>query len=150
LYIAHATGPQLITGVRRNASTALRHTYRVAFTDRDAGSINIRAMELGISPRNPIARAYYLVHGKFLNRRPTKNISPRAFRVKHEEGQLHIEPRHRHIPKLQEKQCPATYAKVATAEGQRPALLLFMETIGRVAVDEIYPQYFDITRDRLA
>lgn len=148
IYKEHATVPQQITGVRQNASEAIRHIYGIAFTDGRAGTITMRANHLGLSPRNPATWAYYLLHGKILNRRADRTIGPRAFRVvSGEAGQLDISFRHRRLSKLEDRRCPATYTKAATPEGPRSALLLFMATIGRVAVDEIYPQYFDITRD---
>lgn len=154
LYMDRTTQPQHIGNVRKNASTALRHTYGVAFSDNMIGVVNVWANSFGLSPRNPIAWAsiflapYLQIHDKTSLLDLPHSVSPHAFRSEVDtEGQLLVTPRHRRLRNIRDRQCPATYAKISTPEGTRSALLLFMKTIGEVAIEEIYPQYFEIVQD---
>jgi hypothetical protein len=143
LHAKHADTPQRLASVGRNVSKALRHVYGTAFTDSNAATDTLWANKLGLNPNNRLVQRTSLV-GSVLTR-GSKHVSPRTFATRaDEDGQLLVVPRYSRAEKQRESRCPAVDAKVITAEGPRTGLLVFMKTIGTVAVEEIYAGAFPI------
>lgn len=160
LYARQAKTPQRLANVRKNVSAAVSHTYRIALMDMEHAVRHSWADKLGLSPRNPIVPIYAQLaaispfHGPpRLQMRPAIGVSPRTFRSSLDEaGQLKITPRyHRPATPLTNgnRYCPSVDVRVPSQEGRgsRSALVLFMKTIGEVAITDIYPRYFDIIND---
>lgn len=145
IYQETAAVPQHEAAVTQNLERVLRHLYGIAFSGKFVGVMNMEALRSGLNPRRvadlPSLFARYMVNvQQKLNFRDGL-----AATVDPDSGQVDIRPHHPRMRKIANRQCPATYVRVkAEGDGSQRALWKFMQTIGSVAVTEIYPQKFPI------
>jgi hypothetical protein len=140
IYETEAVVPQSLTTVQHSTSRVLKHVYAAAFAGKMVGAVNLAAMLRGWNPRRPWT--FMLVKEAAL---ASPGVHRGSFSVEtDEEGQLDIRPRYKHLGRVLDRRCPATHARVERRGRQRSALLVFMNTIGEVAIEDIFPDRFDI------
>jgi len=146
----YASVPQHPKTVGRNTNIMIGHIYGYAQTGGLAGSINAEALHLGLNPRKvtDVVRLFWHVskHGISAEGDPYAVLSHKSFSVnQNTQGQITVQPRYRRRGKSGVMPCPAVEAKKVPGEKRlKPAMFTLLQTIGDVAVSEIYPQHFDI------
>jgi hypothetical protein len=143
IYETEAEIPQRLSNVQRSTSRVLKHIYGAAFAGKMVGAVNLTALLWGRNPRRPLT----LLYVKEAALAPP-GAHRRSFNVETDaEGQLDIRPRYKHMGRVLDRRCPATQTRVERGGRQRSALLMFMNTIGEVAIEDIFPNQFDIERE---
>lgn len=147
LYQNHgAQVPQQESRVRHNMHSVLGQVYGIAFADQLAGNINLEAYRTGLDPRK-VRNIPKIILSMSKNLEANSSFD-KSFEVHEDEhGQLTFEPTFRKLGRLRNRVCPATGPKTTMGERKRPSLWVFMQTIGGVAIKDIYSRQFDIVAD---
>lgn len=142
LYHTHARQPQREDNVQRNTRKLLGAVYGIAQTGKTVGKINMAAYRLGADPRD--IPSFLLAA---LKSNDTSDSFHRSFAVTEDDaGQLAFSPKFNRLGAIRDRRCPAVYSKVDDGNRQVPALWSFINTIGNVAVSDIFPRRFNITK----
>ena len=147
LYQSKAQVPQQYEQVKAQTLTALRHTQSIAFSTVSRGAVNVYALRLGMRP-TVLALAAGLLSSGVKKPFESPKVSPRSYITSIDsDGQLVLLPRHKmYRTPLANRGCPAAFNKVEHGGRQKNSLTLFMQTIGEVAIDQVFPQQFEITK----
>lgn len=151
LYRRHASVAQAPANVARSTRSMLGYIYGYAQTGGINGAINAEALYLGLDPRKllHVAKIFWHVHRHGISDGdPYTGFNPKSFTVTEDvERQLAFQPRYRRRGKSGVMSCPAVSAKKVPGDRRpRPAMFTLLQTLGDVAIDEIYPQHFDIAQ----
>ncbi len=149
IYTSRVTEPQNPQKVAENTDRALRYTLGLARSDRFSGVLNMECARFGLNPRNPLSlpvAALGNLVGFMAMGEERRAISFRTLTsTVDEDGQLDLRVRYpQRSPKVLERVCPATHARVEVGGAQVSALFTVMRCAGRVAAREIYPYYFPV------
>ena len=143
IYETDAKVPQKLPGVRQSTARVLSHIHAAAFTGKFVGFFNVAALGYGTNPRRPWTPVPVAEAAK-----PSKSVHRNSFTVEtDEQGQLIIRPRYKYIGRILNRRCPATHARVERGGHPRSALFAFINTIGEVAVEKIFPEQFEIVEE---
>ncbi|HEX5456498.1 MAG TPA: hypothetical protein VFW77_03985 [Candidatus Saccharimonadales bacterium] len=143
IYETEAEVPQTLSTVQQSTSRVLKHIYGAAFAGKMVGAVNLTALMRGRNPRRPWT--FLLVKEASL---APPGAHRRSFSVETDaKGQLDIRPRYRHLGRVLDRRCPATHARVERGGRRRSALLAFMNTVSAVAIEEIFPEQFEIEHE---
>lgn len=148
VYTTKVKAPQYQHNVQKSVLTALRHSYSIAHVGQDSAIRNLAALRYGSNPDHTLL-SFLRASGAIARDRKAivhkPKVSRRAFAVtSDEEGQLHLAMRHKRSANISGGYCPAVDARIKVHDKIQPALLVFMQTIGNVAISEIYPRHFSI------
>lgn len=148
IYARRAEVAQTAESVAANVNRASRFAFRLAFTGKVVGNLNLAVLRRGLNPRNPLNAP--ILCGQILADAllPIK-VHRRVFTTSVvEAGQLDLQLRPLLVGKVRDRQCPAVFAKAEHGGRMRSALLTYMQTIGTVAMQDIYPEMFEIEEAR--
>lgn len=147
LYRHNAVEPQRRANVESNVNRIIGNVASMAYGDQNTGVINRASWYIGKDPNRPrslLASRWQFVTARL--RRKKEAMSPQSFVVSSDsQGQLDVRFRYpmlRPLPKS--TRCPAVISKAEQDGKVRPALSVFSDVIGSVALNEIYPRLIEI------
>lgn len=147
VYVAEARAPQKRASVDRNVKRVLGHITGFAFIDNDTAAINRAAMIKGVDPNSRQAKITHALKSRGMPGFVRVGLASNSLEVSSDEsGQLSMDLRYPRLnaPDDNEARCPMSDHKVSHNDLNYPVLKLISNTLGNVAIDEIYPRSFEI------
>ncbi len=144
VYQKHATVPQGKKQVNAQTLGILKHMQAAPFNDEGRSAVNFSSLRHGLHPHNPLTAILALAAARKARHFENVKVSRRSFVASADTaGQLSLAPKH---PLLRnpDRGCPAAFSKVERGNRHKNALPLFMQAIGEVAIEHVFPRQFEI------